>query len=54
MRKLILFLLFLVPFTTFASNIEDIKNIELKIKNKTINGLVLYNKLESVIDKKSK
>lgn len=54
MRKLILFLLFLVPFTTFASNIEDIKNIELKIKNKTINGLVLYNKLENVIDKKSK
>jgi len=54
MKKLLIVLFLLIPFSAFASSYEEIQNIEIKIKSKTYNWISLYNILDEAINKKSK
>lgn len=54
MKKLILVLLLILPFSTFASSLDEVQNLKIEIKWKSINWLSLYNSIEKTIEKKTK
>lgn len=54
MKKLILVLLLILPFSTFASSLDEVQNLKIEIKWKSINWLSLYNSIEKTLEKKTK
>lgn len=54
MKKLAILMLLIFPFSAFASTLEEVQNIELNVKTKTYNWLVLYKAVEKALDKKTK
>lgn len=54
MKKILLVLLLILPFSTFASSLDEVKNLKIEIKWKSINGLSLYYSIEKTLEKKTK
>lgn len=54
MKNILFLLLLLFPFFTFASSLEEVQKVEIKLKTKTYNWLVLYTAIDKTLDKKTK
>lgn len=54
MKNILFLLLLLFPFFTFASSLEEVQKVEIKLKTKTYNWLVLYTAIDKALDKKTK